>query len=145
MKEPEWAKVNVHLDGMTWTIEGIDEVGKSNSEEADFRKSDEGEFNSQANAEKDKYIHFQIDRVFKKEQEAMAQLATKRLCSSFIYHERTKLISTDGSFTISFHRHYKKGEPNSGWCHCSYVTEKPRKQYLWAYKEEGKTKYKPIL
>ena len=106
MKEPEWAKVNVHLDGMTWTIEGIDEVGKSNSEEADFRKSDEGEFNSQANAEKDKYIHFQIDRVFKKEQEAMAQLATKRLCSSFIYHERTKLISTDGSFTISFHRQY---------------------------------------
>ena len=40
MKEPEWAKVNVHLDGMTWTIEGIDEVGKSNSEEADFRNSD---------------------------------------------------------------------------------------------------------
>jgi len=40
---------------------------------------------------------------------------------------------------------YKKGEPNSGWCHCSYVTEKPRKQFLHAFREEGKTKYKPII
>jgi len=66
MKEPEWAKVNVLLDGMTWTIEGIDEVGLTNSTESEFAKSDEAEFNPQANAGKDKYIHFQIDRVFKK-------------------------------------------------------------------------------
>ena len=106
MKDPEWAKVNVLLDGMNWTIEGIDEVGKDNSAESELRKSDEAEFNPQANARKDKYIHFQIDRVFQKGQDAMAQLATKRLCSSFIYHERTNLISMDGSFTISFHRQY---------------------------------------
>ena len=106
MKEPEWAKVNVQLDGMTWTIEGIDEVGKTNPDEAEFNKSDETEFNAQANPAKDKYIHFQIDRVFKKGQDDIAQLATKRLCSSFIYHERTNLAGMDGSFTVSFHRQY---------------------------------------
>ena len=40
---------------------------------------------------------------------------------------------------------YKKGEPSSGWCHCSYVENKPRKQFLHAFKEDGKTKYKPII
>ena len=42
--------------------------------------------------------------------------------------------------------YYKPGEPNSGWCHCSYIVDKPRKQFLLAYRDEnGKTKYKPIL
>jgi hypothetical protein len=36
-------------------------------------------------------------------------------------------------------------EKNSGWVHCSYVEENPRKQYLRAFKEDGKTKYKPII
>jgi len=40
---------------------------------------------------------------------------------------------------------YKKGEPSSGWCHCSYIEDKPRKQFLHAFREDGKTKYKPIL
>ena len=40
---------------------------------------------------------------------------------------------------------YTPGEPNSGWIHCSYTSDKPRKQFLWAYKSEGKTKYKPVL
>ena len=40
---------------------------------------------------------------------------------------------------------YTPGEPNSGWIHCSYVSDKPRKQLLRAYKEEGKTKYKPVI
>jgi len=40
---------------------------------------------------------------------------------------------------------YTPGEPNSGWIHCSYTTDKPRKQFLWAYKSEGKTKYKPVM
>jgi len=40
---------------------------------------------------------------------------------------------------------YTPGEPNSGWIHCSYTTDKPRKQFLWAYKAEGKTKYKPVI
>ncbi len=41
--------------------------------------------------------------------------------------------------------YYTPGEPNSGWIHCSYTTDKPRKQFLWAYKSEGKTKYKPVI
>ena len=39
---------------------------------------------------------------------------------------------------------YTLGEPNSGWVHCS-VTDKPRKQFLRAFKKDGKTKYEPII
>ena len=39
---------------------------------------------------------------------------------------------------------YTPGEPNSGWIHASYVEFQPRAQYMRAYKEDGKTKYKPI-
>ena len=83
MKEPEWAKVNVQLDGMTWTIEGIDEVGKTNPDEAEFNKSDETEFNAQANPAKDKYIHFQIDRVFKKRTRRHSSIGNKALMFFF--------------------------------------------------------------
>ena len=42
--------------------------------------------------------------------------------------------------------YYVPGEPNSGWCHVSYVPEKGRKQFLLAYRDEnGKTKYKPVI
>ena len=34
--------------------------------------------------------------------------------------------------------------PNSGWIHCSYSKDNNRKQYLRAYKNEGKTKYEPV-
>ena len=34
--------------------------------------------------------------------------------------------------------------PNNGWIHCSYSLERNRKEYLRAYKNEGKTKYEPI-
>ena len=40
--------------------------------------------------------------------------------------------------------YWKKGEPNSGWVHCSYSEGNNRKQYLRAYKDNGKTKYAPI-
>jgi len=40
---------------------------------------------------------------------------------------------------------YTPGEPNSGWIHCSYIDGTPRKQFLHAYKFEGKTKYKPVI
>ena len=40
---------------------------------------------------------------------------------------------------------YTPGEPNSGWIHASYVPFNPRHQYLRAYKEDKKTKYKPII
>jgi len=35
--------------------------------------------------------------------------------------------------------------PNKGWIHCSYSRENNRKQYLRAYKNEGKTKYEPVV
>ena len=40
---------------------------------------------------------------------------------------------------------YTPGEPNSGWIHASYVEFQPRAQYMRAYKEDKKTKYKPII
>ena len=40
---------------------------------------------------------------------------------------------------------YTIGQPNSGWIHCSITSKLERKQFLSAYKEDGKTKYKPIL
>jgi len=40
--------------------------------------------------------------------------------------------------------YWKKEDPNTGWVHCSYTNGNNRKQYLRAYKEDGKTKYEPI-
>ena len=41
--------------------------------------------------------------------------------------------------------YYTPGQPNSGWIHASYVPFHPRHQYIRAYREEKKTKYKPII
>ena len=41
--------------------------------------------------------------------------------------------------------YYKVGEPNSGWIHCSICDKDARKQFLHAYRSEGKTKYKPVI
>ena len=41
--------------------------------------------------------------------------------------------------------YWKESDPNSGWVHCSYSAGNKRKQYLRAYKENGKTKYEPVL
>ena len=35
--------------------------------------------------------------------------------------------------------------PNNGWIHCSYNVNINRKEYLRAYKNEGKTKYEQIF
>jgi len=40
---------------------------------------------------------------------------------------------------------YTPGEPQSGWIHASWVEFQPRAQYLRAYREDKKVKYKPIL
>ena len=40
---------------------------------------------------------------------------------------------------------YTPGEPNSGWIHCSYTEGMPRKQFLHAFRKDGKTQYKPIM
>jgi len=41
--------------------------------------------------------------------------------------------------------YWKESDPNSGWVHCSYSEGNNRRQYLRAYKENGKTKYGQIL
>ena len=41
--------------------------------------------------------------------------------------------------------YWKKEDPNSGWVHCSYNVNVNRKQYLKAYRENGKTKYEQIF
>ena len=41
--------------------------------------------------------------------------------------------------------YWKESDPNSGWVHCSFSLNGNRKQYLRAYKNEGKTKYEQIL
>ena len=41
--------------------------------------------------------------------------------------------------------YWKESDPNSGWVHCSFSLEGNRKQYLRAYKEDGKTKYEQVL
>jgi zinc D-Ala-D-Ala carboxypeptidase len=41
--------------------------------------------------------------------------------------------------------YWKESDPNSGWVHCSFSLNGNRKQYLKAYKENGKTKYEQIF
>ena len=41
--------------------------------------------------------------------------------------------------------YWKESDPNSGWVHCSYSEGNNRRQYLRAYKEDGKTKYDQVL
>ena len=38
-----------------------------------------------------------------------------------------------------------ESDPTSGWVHCSFSEGNNRKQYLRAYKEDGKTKYERVL
>ncbi len=41
--------------------------------------------------------------------------------------------------------YWNESDPNSGWVHCSYSESNNRRQYLRAYKENGKTKYEQGL
>ena len=41
--------------------------------------------------------------------------------------------------------YWKESDPNSGWVRCSFSEDNNRKQYLRAYKEDGKTKYAKAL
>jgi len=41
--------------------------------------------------------------------------------------------------------YWKKEDPNAGWVHCSFDDRVNRKQYLKAYKENGRTKYEQIF
>ena len=40
---------------------------------------------------------------------------------------------------------YTPGEPNSGWIHASWIPYQPRRQFMHAYRENKKVKYKPII
>ena len=40
---------------------------------------------------------------------------------------------------------YTPGEPNSGWIHASWIPYQPRRQFLHAYREDKRVKYKPII
>ena len=40
---------------------------------------------------------------------------------------------------------YTPGEPNSGWIHASWVPYQPRRQFMHAYREDKRVKYKPII
>ena len=53
-----------------------------------------------------------------------------------------KMNCTTDQLILEF---YTPGEPNSGWIHASYVPYKPRRQFMHAFKQEGRTKYKPII
>ena len=54
-------------------------------------------------------------------------------------------ISKNTEFDQLILEFYNEGDPNSGWVHCSAVTEEPRKQVLRASKVEGRTKYENII
>ena len=54
-------------------------------------------------------------------------------------------ISNNTEFDQLILEFYNEGDPNSGWVHCSAVTEEPRKQVLRASKVEGRTKYENII
>ena len=54
-------------------------------------------------------------------------------------------ISKNTTFDQLILEFYDEGDPNSGWVHCSAVTEGPRKQVLRASKVEGRTKYENII
>ena len=41
--------------------------------------------------------------------------------------------------------YWKESDPNSGWVHCSYSENNNRRQYLRAYKENGRTKYEQLF
>ena len=41
--------------------------------------------------------------------------------------------------------YWNESDPNSGWVHCSFSQGQNRKQYLKAYKENGKIKYEQVF
>ena len=53
-------------------------------------------------------------------------------------------IDTELHYDQLILEYWNESDPNSGWVHCSFSEGNNRKQYLRAYKEDGKTKYEPI-
>ena len=65
-----------------------------------------------------------------------------KVTSGYRSPELCAAIGSSDQLILEF---YTPGEPNSGWIHASYVEFNPRAQYMRAYKENKKTKYKPII
>ena len=60
--------------------------------------------------------------------------------------ELAKWIKSELEYDQLILEFYKKGEPNSGWVHCSYSRNSNRQQSLIAYRDEdGKVRYKPNI
>ena len=66
-------------------------------------------------------------------------------CPGIDNAELADWIQKELSYDQLILEYYKPGEPNSGWIHCSWIAEQPRASFLHAYREDGRTKYKPIL
>ena len=59
--------------------------------------------------------------------------------------ELADLVQYNTNYDQLILEYWKESDPNSGWVHCSYSESNNRRQYLRAYKENGKTKYEPVL
>ena len=66
-------------------------------------------------------------------------------CPGIDNAELADWIQKELSYDQLILEYYTPGEPNSGWIHCSWIAEQPRASFLHAYREDGRTKYKPIL
>ena len=66
-------------------------------------------------------------------------------CPGTANYDVAKWIEENVDFDQLILEFYTPGEPNSGWIHCSWTSDQPRKQFLHAFKSEGKTKYKPVI
>ena len=66
-------------------------------------------------------------------------------CPGIDNAELADWIQKELSYDQLILEYYTSGEPNSGWIHCSWIAEQPRASFLHAYREDGRTKYKPIL
>ena len=92
MKTPEWARVQIFQDGKTWTIEGVDAIGEGIASQTKFSN--------------DLYIHIQIEKVFKKEEDASVENIIRRLHRSFIQSDNSAPVNNDGSSVVLFYRQY---------------------------------------
>ena len=77
-------------------------------------------------------------------QHALAEAADFE-CIGVSNAEVSDWINTHLSYDQLILEFWNPAEKNSGWVHCSYVEDSPRNQYLRAFREEGKTKYTPII
>ena len=78
-----------------------------------------------------------------------SQHAKGEACDFEIFGVSNKELADWIHFNLNYDQlileYWKESDPNSGWVHCSYSESNNRRQYLRAYKENGKTKYEPVL